>query len=193
MKNIILFIFTALILVHGFAQSPFSNETNSALEKVIRDYPFQFQNIKDRVLLKKDQTTEYGSKITIPEALGCHIVEHQLANIQTISWQANMYQSNDFTSAGKVFKQLYTQIKNTIVKLDNEKPIILNGSYETPSEKNASTSVFFDLLPATNSTQKLKVDLSMIHSAGKWKIILSVYDGDKKGREQTDVVSSNGY
>jgi hypothetical protein len=193
MKKSILFIFTVLILVCGFAQSPFSNETNNALEKVIRDYPFQFQNIKDRVLLKKEQATEYGSKIIIPEALGCYIVENQLANIQTISWQANMYQSNDFAIAGKVFKQLYGQIKNTIIKLDNEKPIILNGIYETPSEKSTSTSVQFDLLPVTNSTQKLKVDLSMIQSDGKWKIILSVYDGDKKGREQTDVVSSNDY
>jgi hypothetical protein len=193
MKSIILLVLNAMIFAGVFAQTPFGNETSNALEKVIRDYPFQFQNIKDGVLLKKEQTTEYGSKIIIPEALGCYITEHQLANIKTISWQANMYQSNDFSSAGKVFKQLYGQIKNSIVKLDNEKPIILNGGYETPSEKSSSTSVFFDLLPATNSTQKLKVDLSMIHSAGKWKVILSVYDGDKKMKEQMDVASSNDY
>lgn len=193
MKNIILFIVTVLILVSASAQSPFTNETNNALEKVIRDYPFQFQNIKERILAKKEQTTEFASKITIPEALGCSIVEHQLSNMQAISWQAIMYQSTDFMEAGKVFKQLFVQIKNTIIKLDNEKPIILNGNYETPSDKKASTSILFDLLPATSSTQKLKVDLTMIHNAGKWKIILSVYDGDKKTKEQIDVASSNDY
>lgn len=193
MKSIVLIVLNALIFTGAFAQTPFSNETNIALEKVIRDYPFQFQNIKDKALSKKGQTAEFASKVIIPESLGCSITEHQQVNKQTISWQALMYQSNDFVSAGNTYKQLYGQIKNTIVKLDNEKPIIINGNYETPSQKNASTSVQFDLLPATNSTQKLKVDLSMIQSAGTWKIILSVYDGDKDLKGQMDVASSNDY
>jgi hypothetical protein len=186
----------SLLLALGFgvhAQSPFTNETNKALEKVIRDYPFQFQHIKDKQLSSNGQIIEFASKITIPEALACTVIEHQVPGLQSVSWEARVYTGADFTGAGAVFKQLYNQIKNTIVKLDNEKPIILNGTYETPLEKNNTTSVLFDLLPQTGSTQHLKVDLMMLQASGKWTVVLSVYDGNKKIREQMDVVSSNDY
>jgi hypothetical protein len=193
MKSMLLYLASTFFALGAAAQSPFNNETNTALEKVIRDYPYHFQHIKDRVLNKKGSTTEFASKITIPQALACVIIEQQNVNLFTTIWQADMYQSNDFSSAGNVFKQLFGQIKNTIVKLDNEKPIILNGSYEAPSEKNTPHSIIFDLLPTTSRTQYLKVDLSLAQSAGKWKIVLSVYEGDKIRKEQADLVSSNDY
>jgi hypothetical protein len=194
MKAMLLYLVSAFFAFGAAAQSPFNNETNTALEKVIRDYPFHFQHIKDRVLNKKGTTTEFASKITIPEARACMVIERQNSpNLSTTIWQADMYQSDDFTSAGNTFKQLFEQIKNTIVKLDNEKPIILNGNYEAPSEKNTPHSIIFDLLPTTSRTQYLKVDLSLAQSAGKWKIVLSVYEGDKIGKEQAYLVSSNDY
>jgi hypothetical protein len=193
MKSILLYLVSVFFAFGAAAQSPFNNETNTALEKVIRDYPYHFRHIKDRVLNKKGATTEFASKITIPQALACVIIEQQNVNLSTTIWQADMYQSNDFSSAGNLFKQLFGQIKNTIVKLDNEKPIILNGSYEAPSEKNIPHSIIFDLLPTTSRTQYLKVDLSLAQSAGKWKIVLSVYEGDKIRKEQADLVSSNDY
>ncbi len=194
MKSMLLYLASTFFALGAAAQSPFNNETNTALEKVIKDYPYHFQHIKDRVLNKKGSTTEFLSKITIPEALACMVIEQQTAsNLPTTIWQADMYQSNDFTSAGNVFKQLFGQIKNTIVKLDNEKPIILNGSYEAPSEKHTPHSIIFDLLPTSSRTQYLKVDLSLAQSAGKWNIVLSVYEGNKIRKEQADLVSSNDY
>ena len=47
----------------------FSNKTNVALEKVIRDYPNRFHNIRGEMITQNPQTAEYKSTITVPGAI----------------------------------------------------------------------------------------------------------------------------
>lgn len=183
MKKICLPFFILFIGISAISQGVFNNQTNGALEKVIQDYPNQFKNIKGELLVSGQHSTEYKSNITIPGAVSTTVTQYSVADKKVVSWQATVYTTNEFDDAKARFKELYAQIKNTIIKLEGEKPVILNGQYETPAEEKKYTTVLFDLLPASGATQKLKIDLMLEKVNKQWKIILSVYDKDRKEGE----------
>ena len=132
MKNVSFFLLLLLSL-DGTAQSVFANQTNSAIEKVIRDFPNQFRNIKGIVLLENKQSINYQSNIEIPGAISCVVTQHH-SNKESLSWKAELFQSGNFQEAKNKYQALYGQIRNSIVKIEGEKPYILNGPYEIPGE-----------------------------------------------------------
>ncbi len=188
MKNSVSIFLLVLINTGLCAQGVFDNQTNGTLEKVIQDYPNQFKNIRGELLQATLRSTEYKSNITIPGAVSTTVTQYSVADKRLVSWQTTIYTSNRFDDAKKRYKELYGQIKNTIIKLDGERPVILNGQYEMPSEEKKYNTVLFDLLPATVLTQKLKIDLMLEKVNQEWKIVLSVYDRERK---QGEAIVSN--
>jgi hypothetical protein len=164
--NLLLFFFLTQIAT---AQGVFSNQTNVALQKVIEDFPNHFRNIKGEQIT---DGSDYKSKVEIPGAINCVITE----NGPLYAWKAQLYQTSDFDQARKRFSELYNQIHNTIIKIEGEKPVILNGKYEAPDGEKKYTSIGFHVLPATGNMTRLKVELALQESAGGWKITLNVFD-----------------
>jgi hypothetical protein len=180
MKKTATLFFLLAVTAHAIAQGVFSNQTNGALEKVIRDYPNQFKNIKGELLPSAAASTEYRSTVVIPGAESATIIQHTDADKHNVSWQAVLFASGNFDDAREKYKELFGQIKNTIVKLEGERPVILNGQYESPAEEKHENNLVFDLLPATGSTQQMKVSLSLLKTSQRWKVVLSVYDKDRR-------------
>lgn len=173
MKIRLLYIACLLLPAAGFAQGVFSNKTNQAIETVLQDYNNQFNTIKGNLLHENEQASTYQSTVQIPGAASCKIIMY--AN-QSVQWQAVLYSSNSFEESRKRFKELFSQIKNTIIRIDNEKPIILNGRFETPEPGHTQTVIPFDILPANRFSKKLQVSLAMQQQDSNWKIVLNVHD-----------------
>ncbi|HLK26952.1 MAG TPA: hypothetical protein VKT28_00120 [Puia sp.] len=183
MKCIITSIAFFAISATSLAQGAFSNNTSAGLEKVIQDYPNRFKNIKGEIIIENPQTTEYKSKIQIPGSSSCIVTRYSSSNNDVYSWGCVLTKTEDFNSARNKFKEIFGQIKNSIIKLHGEKPFILNGQYETPDEEKKFTTVIFELLPAVGEMKKIKVDLSLQYEIVGWKVSLTVYDHDKKDSE----------
>ena len=183
MKNAGLFLLLVLS-VHVHAQGVFSNNTNAAIEKVIQDYPNQFRNIKGQPLMENSQIVNYESNIRIPGALSCMVTKYNLSKTAAMTWKAELLEVQSFQEAKARYKELYGQIRNSIVRIEGEKPYILNGQYEIPSEQKRFHSVVFNMLPSVGEMQKLKVELSLTQQSGMWKIALVIYDQDRKGYDQ---------
>jgi hypothetical protein len=190
MKNIATSLIVFAISATSFAQGAFSNYTSEGLEKVIQDYPNRFNNIKGEVILENPQTTEYKSTIQIPGAYPCTVTRYNASNNDVYSWGCTLIKTEDFNAAKNKFREIYAQIKNSIIKIQGEKPFILNGQYEAPSERKKFTTVVFELLPAVGEMKKVKVDLSVQYEITGWKVSLSVYDRDRSD-EQQGTVSGN--
>lgn len=172
-------IFCTLILCYSFsgqAQGVFSNQTNEALQKVISDYPNRFGNIRGEMIAEHPQTIEYRSNVAVPGSLNCIVTKYNAVKKEIFSWKCLMYETDEFVQARNKFKELYNQLKNTIVKIDGEKPFILTGKYETPLETKKFTTIIFELLPASSEMQHLKIELSLQHYITDWQITLNVYD-----------------
>jgi hypothetical protein len=78
------------------------------------------------------------------------------------------------------YKEIYDQIENTIIKIEGQKPFIINAQYQTPTELHAMNSISFELLPLVAEMKNLKIDLSLEKESNIWKVKLYVYEGDRK-------------
>jgi hypothetical protein len=177
-------ILTLALLVNAvwlFSQDDvFSNKTNIALEKVIRDYPNRFHNIRGEMISQHAQAAEYKSTISVPGASYCSIWKYNVSNSELYNWNCTTFNSANFMQARTKFKEIYDQIENTIIKVDGQKPFILSAQYRTPTELRNINDITFELLPLTDEMKNLKVDLSLEKELNIWKVRLSVYEGERK-------------
>ena len=184
MKNVSLLILLFVCLKVS-AQGVFTNQTNSAIEKVIQDYPNQFRNITGAMLVEKQQTIDYQSNIQIPGAISCQVIKYSSAR-PTLYWRAELMQTGSFDEARSLYKDIYNQVRNSIIKIEGEKPYILNGQYDIPDERKRFHSVVFSMLPSVGELQKVKVELSLVQQSAKWKVVIAVHDQDTKGHALAD-------
>lgn len=165
------------------SQGAFDNSTNTALQKVIGDYPNKFINIKGELLAENVQTVDFRSKVEIP-GISCVLTQYSASKKAVYSWRAELLEEEEFSEAKVKFKELFNQIKNTIIKIEGEKPFILNGSYQSPTEDRKFNTVTFQLLPSGGEMEKLQVELSMNYVITGWKIILTVYEREYRDDER---------
>lgn len=168
-----LLLFTLLTLTTA-AQGVFSNKTNAALKKVIEDYPNRFSNIKGDRISTADVAVNYKSKVVIPGSANCTLTQY--SNGDVYSWKCELFSSADFEKAKSKYSELYHEIHNTIIKLEGQKPVILNGQYEAPEKSKKQNSIIFNFLPNTGIIKKLNVELQISSERGEWKISLRVYE-----------------
>ena len=166
----------------------FSNKTNVALEKVIRDYPNRFHNIRGEMISQRAQLSEYKSTISVPGASYCSIWKYSVDNNEVYNWNCTTFNSPNFMQARAKFKEIYDQIENTIIKIEGQKPFILNAQYRTPTELHNVNAISFELLPMVDEMKNLKIDLSLEKESYIWKVKLSVYEGERKISSPTAAV-----
>ena len=179
MKSILLFLPIFFIGASATAQGVFSNQTNFILEKVVQDYSGQFKNIRGEMISSGQGVSAYKSTLVIPGAVSTTITETNGAQKQ-VCWQSVLYANTAFATAKERFETLFNQIKNTIIKPEGEKPVIVNGLFMNPSADKVYNTIQFDLLPPAGLMQKVNIDLVMQHTGSQWQILLSVYDMQRK-------------
>lgn len=178
MRSLLLTLFLTLNAAWLFSQGDvFSNKTNQALEKVIRDYPNRFHNIKGEIISQHSNTAEYRSVVLVPGASSCTLSKNNSSN-DFYSWSCTALNTRDFMTARARFKEIYEQIENSIIKVEGQKPFILSGQYRTPTELRSMNTISFELLPAVGDMKSLKIELSLEKSMALWKVKLNVYDGE---------------
>ena len=183
MKVVSTILLVFMVSATSFSQGVFNNTTNSALQKVIEDYPNKFSNIKGDLLGENIQTIDFYSKVQIP-GIPCVLTQYSSAKKDIYSWRAELLEEEEFEEAKKRYKEIYSQIRNTIVKIDGEKPFILNGAYLAPTEDRKFNVVSFQLLPSGSDMDKLRIELSMNYMVTAWKVTLTVYDREYKDDER---------
>lgn len=179
MKKIYLLLWFAACSASLQAQGVFSTKTTTALQKVIEDYPNRFRNIRGDRLSEHTRAVDYKSRVEIAGAANCIITQYTATPKDQYSWSCELSRSADFEQAKTSFHDLFSQICNTIIKIEGEKPFIINGKYEAPAGEKKATTVRFELLSAPETVQHLKVELTLHHTT-EWKIVLVVYDQERQ-------------
>lgn len=162
------------------AQGIFTNETHTALQAVVDDFPHHFRNIRGELLRNDVQTADYASRVTIPGALNT-VITRYTSNRDThmYGWKAQLASSEEFTEAAGRYRAIYRELKNSIIKLDGEKPFILNGTYEVPTEAKRFMVSKFYLLPPSELLTGLQIELSLEYVLTEWKVSLQVYEQEE--------------
>jgi hypothetical protein len=131
------------------------------------------------MISQRAQIAEYKTTISVPGASYCSIWKYNVANNEIYNWNCITFNSPNFMQARAKFKEVYDQIENTIIKIEGQKPFILNAQYLTPTEMHSMNSITFELLPMVNEMKNLKVDLSLEKESNIWKVKLNVYEGER--------------
>jgi hypothetical protein len=184
MRNTILTLAPVLLSATLSAQGVFSNKTQSILEKVIQDYPNHFYNIKGEMIAQARQMTEYRSTLQLPGSSSCIITLYRAARDEDYEWTCTVLEAGSFELVRERFREIYSQLTNSIVTTGGQKTFILSGQYEEPVQEKKRTQVVFSLLPGVGEMKKLKVELIAYQGGKGWKIALSVNDQDPKEEAQ---------
>src|ERR687897_2396589 len=114
-------------------------DVRNALEKVITDFPKEFSSLKGEVIANNPQTVEYESLLTFKTAEKNTIIQYS-GTQPVYSWQALMFTLEDFATAEKKYKTLYSELKNINIKLNRDYDYSLTGDYDKPDETKKFSS-----------------------------------------------------
>lgn len=169
------------------AQGVFSNNTQVILEKVIRDYPNHFYNIKGELIGQAFQTSRYKSTVGLPGASSSTVTLVSASGTGGSGWTCTVLHTDDFDRAKARFSEIYQQLSNCIISAAGQKTFILSGQYEAPLPDKKDNEVIFTLLPGVGDMKRLRVELDLRGDAQDWIVTLSVNDGDPREQGQLAV------
>jgi len=176
MRKLLLAVFLFSPVLFTSAQTTFTNTTSEAIERVIRDYRNQFKNIRGEQLSQNTIATGYKSIINVPGSNNSSITIYNNNQPDACSWQAIVIETSDFAAARIRYKEVFDQVKNTIVKVDGQRPVIINGKFDVPTEDKKWNNILFELVPVGPEFQKLQVGLYIQKTSQKWTVVLKVHD-----------------
>jgi hypothetical protein len=154
------------------------------VKKVIQDYPNRFRNLQGELLMQHPQSADYACNFKVNGAEQVTVTLYSSRYNDVCSWQALMLTSEDYESARKKFRSLYSQLNNLSVSMGNGSTFRLEGKYEEPAEEKRFTSVIFSFNTEDEAMKKLKVEIVMLYEPMDWKIKVLVYDRDREDHER---------
>jgi hypothetical protein len=182
-KTLTLLIVVFTVFTPGHAQLKILNnspEFRNALDKVMADYGNRFRNIKGGSVIDNPESSEYESTVKLPGAEECTVVQMRNTKHETAAWQALMLSTDDYEAASKKYRQLYNQLQNIPVHLDDGgRNYIVKGELDKPSDEKKIISTIFNLTPETTLSQKLHIELSMAYELMQWKVRITIYDKEE--------------
>jgi hypothetical protein len=162
---------------------PVKNSFQSDLAKVISDYPAHFKNLAGESIMDNPQTTEYGCRQSVKDAISCRVSKFSSSAKEIFSWQAVMMNTDNFEEAVKKFHSLYGAIQNLSVNINGE-TVVMKGKYFQPVEEMKFTSVVFEAGEKDPSLKNLKVELLLEAEMLDWVVKVLVYEKEREDNER---------
>ena len=144
------------------------------VEKVARDYYQNFNNIKGDTLMQTAGTIEFKSKIIPAGSLESTITKYSDPN--SYSWQATMFQTEEFKEAVSKYKQYYRQLNGANFSFYDKTSYKLTGHYDVPDEDRSFASSVLELDTKKNELQLFKVEVALNYSFPQWTVKIMVYE-----------------
>ncbi|CAN5527867.1 hypothetical protein BH10BAC3_BH10BAC3_42010 [soil metagenome] len=188
MKTNRTFLLTALALLaitYSNAQIPLrlGNGVKPAVEKVLSTYPEHFRAIQGDTLNVTSNTAVFNSTVKPDGATECTLTQYLSSNLPDYSWQATMYESDDFEAAAKKYATCYQQLKNMTLRT-SAGSCKMNGEYEQPNATKNFYSTLFVPTSDDPALNRLRLEILLEGDMTAWKLSILIYDrvhDDKEG------------
>jgi len=150
-----------------------------AVEMVLGDFPYNYNHITGELLLAQGEFEQYASIVTLPGAESCLIGRYHSEVDTTASWQALMYNSEDFDQAAAHYRQLFYQLKSCHLKMSDGSVYYLDGKYETPSYDMPFTTSALTVQTADERYKEFKVEVELVYQVEKWIVNINMVSKKK--------------
>jgi hypothetical protein len=181
MKNYLLTAIGSLIVLCSPGQLLKKNVLNShtafadSLNKIVNDYPNNFKNIQGVLLPQEIDADAYQSVAGLPGASNCIIKRYHSLVDNSASWQAVLYNGDNFEAARKAYKSIFTQVKKTNIKTTGNHIASFAGELQTV-EENMRFAVSSLRLKATDEVfAQFAADIELVGNYDGWQVHLNIY------------------
>jgi hypothetical protein len=151
-----------------------STAFNTALEKILLDFPDSFTNLKGEEILKEETEVRYESRIVLPGSEDCMVNTVLDGAKKTVGWEAVMVTTKTYEDAAIEYKKIYLQLIDCRFKLKSKTSVSLIGKWISPQPTENFSSTTFILSSSTGAYKKMNIELEMVNVMNEWKVNLRV-------------------
>jgi len=153
---------------------PGGNAFSQSLSTVVEHFQNNYNQIQGELLPSDPDRTIFQSTVLLPGASHCVIYRFHSKEDSSASYQATLYQGEDFNAAAKAYKQVFKQTSQTKFKIGVTN-YSLEGTLLEPSEDLRFTS---SILRSTNHSDLYKnfmAEVEMINGIEGWTVHLNLH------------------
>ncbi|MFZ1529174.1 MAG: hypothetical protein WAT19_10505 [Ferruginibacter sp.] len=155
---------------------------SDSLNRIVKDYCFNYHQIQGEPLEMQDQLEVYRSLASVPGAKETFIYRFHSVEDSTASWQAIMYKGESYKEAVKIYKNMFRLINKSKLHFGDDKNGSFSGSMQEPTEDLRFTS---SLLRANSSNIMYKdfiANVDLLNTMEGWEVKISL----NRKREDTE-------
>ena len=145
-----------------------------ALNTVVQDYFKNFEDAKGDLISESTGTVTFESHTRIPGALSCIISKYALP--ATYSWEAVMYDAEDFENAAKRYQQLFKELNNSKFAPNGFEKFTLKGSFDVPDESRGFAASTMKLEAPRKPWDNFTIELGIEYQFPNWIVKISMFE-----------------
>jgi hypothetical protein len=146
------------------------------LSEVIKDFPYNYKNIKGEALNEGEPNTTYASKIEIKDAVATSITSYINQKYQSWVWESVLFQTDDIKELQRRYKAYYNDITGKAVFKTGIGALTPTSTYSSPTEELRLWSNQLRMETDAVMYSNLVVDLIAEYVNFQWTVYLRVYD-----------------
>ncbi|MEO6547916.1 MAG: hypothetical protein ABIN94_07940 [Ferruginibacter sp.] len=182
-KTTVLLIIIVICTLHAHAQffkTVLPSETFSTpLAIVVQDFKRNFFSIQGDQISTGTDVEVYQSKMILPGSLHCSILRFHSLLDTTASWQATMYDGENYEEALKIYKNTVRLLLRNKMKWADSRVVSFTGQLQNPHE-NAGFAVTTLKLNITDKAYDIFIaEVDLTNNYGGWEVHLNM--NNKKG------------
>ena len=178
-KPLLLLFLTCLLTTHTKAQfyKPVvpTPAFNTALETIVRDFRHNFNNISGEKLYSQGEVDSYESKVKLPGASSCFINRYHSLADTTASWQAELYNGEDYKEAIKVYRNTFRLLNKSRMQQVDRSVMTFTGNLEEPVETIRFASSTLTLDVSDRHYKNFVAEVELITSYNGFQVNLSMH------------------
>lgn len=144
------------------------------IQAVLQDFPFNLRNITGVLVLAQGEFENYASLVQLSEAERCIITRYHSADDTTVSWQAKMYNSDEFATAARQYRELYNKLEHCYLKLVDGSVVYLQGVWEPAREDAPFTTSTLRLSTGDWRYKEVKVEVELVYLLAEWGVNINI-------------------
>ncbi len=153
-----------------------SNPFADSLTKAVTDFKYDYNHIQGPILPAQTQTDlrVFRSKVSLPGASHCVIYRFNSRIDTSASWQAIMYEGDDYDEALKQYKSLFRMVKRSSIKWIDKSYLSFVGDLELPKD-NVNFAVSTLRLEAMDEQYaKFVAEIELTNAGGGYEVHLNL-------------------
>lgn len=149
---------------------------NDSLTSVVMDFRHDFKHLQGSELMPQEGMEVYRSNIGLPGAAHCAIYRFHSQLDTSASWQAIMYDGDNYEDAIKSYKNTYRLVNKSRIKWFDRSIVSFKGELENPLENIKFASSQLQLNVTDPRYKNFFAEIVISNGENGWEVRLNLHN-----------------